>query len=165
MNHDCIIVMTSRDGQPRRRAHARPVRRLATGSLARKFGAVAGAACIATVAMTAPTWAQQPPPQKQPGAVAGLVVMTPNGAATCATWVQWRAPGAHPVDKATIEFWVEGYLSGLAAGSHRDVIGTFHRDALAAWLDSYCTANPQTQLPVAVHALAVQMVRHPGGPL
>ena len=62
---------------------------------------VAGAACIATVAMTAATWAQQLP-QKQPGTVAGLVVMTPNGAATCATWVQWRAPGAHPVDKATI---------------------------------------------------------------
>ena len=91
--------------------------------------------------------------------------MTPNGPATCATWVQWRAPTAHPIDKAAVEYWVEGYLSGLAAGSHHDVIGQFRRDALATWLDSYCTANPQTPLPAAVNALGLQMLAHPGGPL
>ena len=94
-----------------------------------------------------------------------LVVMTPNGPATCATWVQWRLPAANPTDKAAIEYWTEGYLSGLAAGSHHDVIGQFRRDALAAWLDRYCTANPQTPLPIAINALGVQMLAHPGGPL
>ena len=69
---------------------------------------------------------------KQSGPVTALVVMTPNGPATCATWVQWRAPAAHPADKAAIEYWVEGYLSGLAAGSKHDVIGQFRRDALAS---------------------------------
>jgi hypothetical protein len=94
-----------------------------------------------------------------------MVVMTPNGPATCATWIQWRLPAAHPVDKAAVEYWVEGYLSGLAAGSHHDIIGAFRRDALVSWLDTYCNANPQTPLPLAVNALGLQMLAHPGGQL
>ena len=69
------------------------------------------------------------------------------------------------MDTAAIEYWSEGYLSGLAAGSHHDVIGQFRREALAGWLDRYCTANPQTPLPAAVNALGLQMLAHPGGPL
>lgn len=99
------------------------------------------------------------------GHVTALVVMTPTGPATCSTWVQWRLPAANPADKAAIEYWTEGYLSGLAAGSHHDVIGQFRREALAAWLDRYCTANPQTPLPLAINALGIQMLAHPGGPL
>jgi hypothetical protein len=140
------------------------------GGLTKRFGRVARMACIVTVAATAAASAQQrtrpqQTPPKQPGPVAAMVVMTPNGPATCATWVQWRLPAAHPLDKAAVEYWVEGYLSGLAAGSHHDVIGQFRRDALAAWLDRYCTANPQTPLPAAVNALGLQMLAHPGGPL
>jgi hypothetical protein len=126
---------------------------IATGALA----------CVATLAATAS--AQQNAPLQRWGPVTALVIMTPNGPATCATWVQWRSPAAHPVDKAAIEYWVEGYLSGLAAGSHHDVIGAFRHEALAAWLDRYCTANPQTKLPTAVRALGLQMLAHPGGPL
>jgi hypothetical protein len=125
----------------------------------KRIGSIAGAACIATVAAAAAS------AQPQPGSFTALVVMTPNGPATCATWVQWRAPGANPQDKAAIEYWVEGYLSGLAAGSRHDVIGQFRRDALAAWLDRYCTANPQTKLPLAVNALGREMLAHPGGQL
>jgi hypothetical protein len=113
---------------------------------------------------TLATHAQQLPP-KPSGQVAALVVMTPNGPATCSTWVQWRAPAANPADKAAIEYWTEGYLSGLAAGSHHDVIGTFRRDALAAWLDRYCTANPQTKLPLAIDDLGRAMLAHPDGRL
>ena len=91
--------------------------------------------------------------------------MTPNGPATCSTWIQWRSPGAHPTDKAAIEYWSEGYLSGLAAGSHHDVIGQFRHEDLAAWLTRYCTANPQTPLPLAINALGHAMLAHPGGPL
>ncbi len=138
--------------------------------LTKRFGSVALLACIVAVAATAAASAQQRPrPQqtlpKQSGPVTALVVMTPNGPATCVTWVQWRAPAAHPADKAAIEYWVEGYLSGLAAGSKHDVIGQFRRDALAAWLDRYCTANPQTKLPAAVNALGLEMLAHPGGQL
>lgn len=132
-------------------------------SLTKRLGSVAGAACVVAAA-TAAT-AQQPAPPKGPGEVTGLVVMTPSGPATCATWIQWRAPDANPIDKASIVFWVEGYLSGLAAGSHHDVIGLFRTKDLAAWLDQYCRANPQTKLPLAVNALGIEMVRHAGGKL
>jgi hypothetical protein len=138
---------------------------LTMGGLTKKLGSIASAACIATLAATAAASAQ---PQKTPrasGPVTALVVMTPNGPATCGTWIRWRLPAAHPVDKAAVEYWAEGYLSGLAAGSHHDVIGQFRRDELVTWLDHYCTVNPQTPLPAAINALGRQMLAHPGGPL
>jgi hypothetical protein len=146
-----------------------PLVGLTMGDLTKSFASIALVIGIAMVAASAAASAQQrktaaAPPQVS-GPVTALVIMTPNGPATCATWVQWRSPTAHPLDKAAVEYWVEGYLSGLAAGSHHDVIGQFRRDALAAWLDSYCTANPRTPLPAAVNALGLQMLAHPGGPL
>jgi hypothetical protein len=97
--------------------------------------------------------------------VTAYVVMTPNGPATCATWTQWRAPGASPTDREIIQYWVEGYISGLAAGSRHDVLGQFQLKDLGAWLDRYCAANPQTKLPLAIHALGREMLAHPGGGL
>jgi hypothetical protein len=134
-------------------------------NLTKRFGPIARLTCIATVAATTAALAQQQKPSQATGHVTALVVMTPTGPATCSTWVQWRLPAANPADKAAIEYWTEGYLSGLAAGSHHDVIGQFRREALAAWLDRYCTANPQTPLPLAINALGIQMLAHPGGPL
>jgi hypothetical protein len=172
-----MVVMVAahlRRGMTRRRpAKVPPVglrNGLTMGGMAKGFCSIAWVACILTVAATVAASAQQrtrpqQPPPKPSGPVTALVVMTPNGPATCATWVQWRSPAAHPIDKAAVEYWVEGYLSGLAAGSHHDVIGQFRRDALAAWLDRYCTSNPQTPLPAAVNALGLQMLAHPGGPL
>jgi hypothetical protein len=96
-------------------------------------------------------------------AVTALIVMTPSGPATCATWLEGHSPGISPVDTAAVEYWVEGYLSGLATGSHQDMIGSFRHDTVAAWLDRYCKANPQTKLPMAVHALAREMVAHRAG--
>jgi hypothetical protein len=142
-----------------RRVMAPPVN-LTRGSLTKRLGSIASAACLATLAATAAAPAQQ---QKAP--VTALVVMTHNGPATCDTWIRWRLPAAHPVDKAAVEYWAEGYLSGLAAGSHHDVIGQFRREELVAWLDHYCIANPQTPLPAAINALGRQMLAHPGGPL
>ena len=109
-------------------------------------------------------YAQQASP-KPSGQVAALVVMTPTGPATCTTWVQWRSPGAHPADTAAIEYWAEGYLSGLAAGSRHDVIGAFRREVLVAWLDRYCKANPHTKLPLAINDLGRAMVAHADGQL
>ena len=131
----------------------------------KKLGFIAGAVCIAMAAAAGAVSAQQQKPPQQPGRYTAMVVMTPNGPATCATWIQWRSPGAHPTDKAAIEYWSEGYLSGLAAGSHHDVIGQFRHEDLVAWLTRYCTANPQTPLPLAIHALGHAMLAHPGGPL
>jgi hypothetical protein len=163
-----MVIMTTAQsfgGMARRRRAIAPPVGLTMGDLTKRFAAITWVACIAMLAASAAASAQQKKPPPALGPTTAMVVMTPNGPATCATWVQWRAPAAHPIDKAAVEYWVEGYLSGLAAGSHHDVIGQFRRDALAAWLDKYCTANPQTPLPAAVNALGLQMLAHPGGPL
>lgn len=119
---------------------------------------------IATVAATSATYAKKQTPTEQ-SEVTAYVIMTPNGPATCATWVQWRAPGANPTDKESIQFWAEGYISGLAAGSRHDILGAFRLQDLGAWLDRYCAANPQTKLPLALNALGREMLAHPGGRL
>jgi hypothetical protein len=97
--------------------------------------------------------------------VTAYVVTTPSGPATCATWVQWRGPGANPTDKEGIQYWAEGYISGLAAGSHHDILGAFHLSDLAAWMDRYCAQNSQTKLPLALNDLGRAMLAHPDGHL
>ncbi len=124
-----------------------------------------GWACIATMTMTAAADAQQRPAPTQSGPMTAYVVMTPTGPATCTTWVQWRAPGANPTDKEGIQYWAEGYISGLAAGSRHNILGAFRLADLGAWLDRYCAANPQTKLPLALNALGREMLAHPGGKL
>ncbi|MBV9250901.1 MAG: hypothetical protein JO227_16845 [Acetobacteraceae bacterium] len=122
-------------------------------------------ACVAAVSLTVTAAAQQKPPSGSADSVTAYVVMTPTGPATCATWVQWRAPGANPADREIIQYWAEGYISGLAAGSHHNVLGAFKLADLAAWMDRYCAANPQTKLPVAINALGREMLAHPDGRL
>src|SRR5262245_19556952 len=94
-----------------------------------------------TLAGAGTAHAQQRAVPRQPSSVTAYVVMTPNGPATCATWTQWRAPGANPADRESIQYWAEGYISGLAAGSRHDVLGQFQLRDLGAWLDRYCAAN------------------------
>ena len=120
---------------------------------------------VPTVLAVATANAQQQAPPKSRGSVTAFVVMTPSGPATCATWVQWRGPAAHPTDKAAIQYWAEGYISGLAAGSRNDVLGNFRLEDLGAWLDRYCASNPQIKLPEALNALGREMLAHPGGKL
>jgi hypothetical protein len=67
------------------------------------------------------------------------------------------------MDKESIQYWSEGYISGLAAGSRRDILGLFKRQDLGAWVDRYCSANPQTKLPLALNALGREMLAHSGG--
>jgi hypothetical protein len=126
---------------------------------------VVGSIALAAMAITTTAYAQQQAPPRRSGPVAAYVVMTPNGPATCATWVQWRGPNAHPIDREGIQYWAEGYISGLAAGSRHDVLGSFQLKDLGAWMDRYCAANPQTKLPEALNALGREMLAHPGGKL
>ena len=122
-------------------------------------------AAIAACSAVATANAQQAAQPKQPGQMTAYVVMTPSGPATCATWTQWRAPGANKMDREIIQYWAEGYISGLAAGTRHDILGQFHLQDLGAWLDRYCAANPADKMPIALHALGRAMLAHPGGNL
>jgi hypothetical protein len=123
------------------------------------------AAAAANAQQRASQRAQQAASPPSASQVTAYVVMTPSGPATCSTWVQWRAPGANPTDKASIQYWAEGYISGLAAGSRHDVLGNFRLEDLGAWVDRYCAENPQVKLPLALNALGREMLAHPGGKL
>ena len=127
------------------------------------YSPVAGLVCAAVMGISAIASAQSQPTQAPRGEVTAYVVMTPSGPATCATWGQWRAPGANPTDREIIQYWAEGYISGLAAGSHHNILGQFRLPDLGAWLDRYCAANPQVKLPLAINALGRDMLAHPGG--
>ena len=129
----------------------------------RSLNVIALSIVVPTVLAMATANAQQQAPPKPRGPVTAYVVMTPSGPATCATWVQWRGPGAHPTDKAAIQYWAEGYISGLAAGSRNDVLGSFRLEDLGAWMDRYCSSNPQTKLPEALNTLGREMLAHSGG--
>jgi hypothetical protein len=129
------------------------------------FVAMLTTTAAANAQQRAPQRAQQAAPPSPASQVTAYVVMTPSGPATCSTWVQWRAPGANPTDKASIQYWAEGYISGLAAGSRHDVLGNFRLEDLGVWLDSYCATNPQMRLPLALNALGREMLAHPGGKL
>lgn len=121
--------------------------------------------CMAAMVATAAADAQSPQQLRAPGSFTAYVVMTPSGPATCATWTQWRTPGANPIDREGIQYWAEGYVSGLAAGSRHDVLGKFQLHDLGAWVDRYCASNPQIKLPQALNALGREMLAHPEGRL
>jgi hypothetical protein len=131
----------------------------------KRFRSIAVAACFATVAAATAASAQQQPAAQEHNMVTALAVLTPTGPATCAAWTHVRLPGANRFNKAAVEYWAEGYLSGLAAGSRHDIIGLFRRDDLAAWMDRYCAANPQTPLQLAINDLGRAMLAHPDGKL
>ena len=126
---------------------------------------IAGLVFAVTMGIAVAAFAQGQPTQAPTGQMTAYVVMTPNGPATCATWVQWRAPGANAIDREGIQYWAEGYISGLAAGSRHNVLGAFRLADLGAWLDRYCATNPQVKLPLALNALGREMLAHPGGKL
>ena len=129
----------------------------------KRFASMASATCAIAIAASGAVSAQQQRPAPAGGQVTAFVVMTPNGPATCSTWVQWRGSGANPTDKESIQYWAEGYISGLAAGSRHDILGQFQLRDLAAWVDRYCAANPQTKLPLALNALGREMLARSGG--
>ncbi len=70
----------------------------------------------------------------------------PRGAPSCADWVKYS--GSHPnsVEKSielSQQAWLIGYLVGLAAATETDIPPRITNAALYAWIDHYCSANPQ----------------------
>ena len=62
------------------------------------------------------------------------IVMAPSGPGCTRQWVQCQAPGANPTDKEGIQHSVQGCISGLAAGSHHDILGAFHLSDRTTWM-------------------------------
>ena len=107
----------------------------------------------------------QEAPQRPAGTVTALVIMTPTGSATCATWVQWRSPGAHSADSRQPSNMGRGLpVTGFAAAVDTTSSGPFA--AKRSPRGSTAIAPPiHNELPLAVNALGREMLAHPGGQL
>lgn len=64
--------------------------------------------------------------------------ITVRGISSCGEWVshnndqvKWRA-----------QTWLLGFLSGLAAGTKKDVLDSTDNESVYLWMDNYCKANP-----------------------
>jgi hypothetical protein len=55
-------------------------------------------------------------------------------------------------ERAQLEMWVTGYLSGLNMESSTDFLRDRDADGLTAWIDNYCRRNPLHAITQALHA-------------
>ena len=70
----------------------------------------------------------------------------PRDAPSCADWTKYSAAQAGSADKSTqssLQAWLIGYLAGLAAATETEIPVKVSNEALYAWMDHYCSENPQ----------------------
>jgi len=70
--------------------------------------------------------------------------ITYSGSASCRDWVQNRTGGgdAKLLLSTAQEFWLLGYLSGVANGLGVDFMRTANAASIELWMDNYCRNNP-----------------------
>ena len=61
-----------------------------------------------------------------------------EGGKSCGTWVAERKGDSHVL----LATWVLGYLSGRASSENSSALSTTDLNAIIAWMDNYCAANP-----------------------
>jgi hypothetical protein len=83
-----------------------------------------------------------------------------RGMPSCGTWVQTRQAG----DMASIgnRLWLIGFLSGVAAGTQKDLLKTTDNDSITLWMDNYCRANPLNDLEDGAETLAKELMKRKG---
>lgn len=79
---------------------------------------------------------------------------------SCGTWVKERSEKAWQV--VVSQFWVLGYLSGMALGEERDTLKGYDNDSIFLWMDNYCRENPLKQLSHGGLTLHYELVRQKG---
>jgi len=110
------------------------------------IGALGGALGFVTVGSTA----EAAPPASYQADVIG------SGTISCGTWTAWRRSG----QAAHAEQWILGFLSGIGYEGVGDPLNGVDANAVWAWMDNYCQANP---LDAIVKAGAAFNAAHPRG--
>jgi hypothetical protein len=64
---------------------------------------------------------------------------------------KWTNTPTH--ERALLQRWVTGYLSGINMKSDIDFLRGRDADGLKAWIDDYCRRNPLQGIMQALHAL------------
>src|SRR4051812_16311657 len=61
-----------------------------------------------------------------------------KGSARCGQWLEARTKN----QALSYEFWLLGFLSGLAAGEDSNVLQSSDPASLEFWMDNFCRADP-----------------------
>ena len=94
--------------------------------------------------------------------VAGSVeAATIRGVPSCAYWMQDREPGGR--SSYFNAMWLVGYLSGAAVHSEEDILRSADSEWIAAWMDSYCKANPSKNVAEGGEKLFDELIRSVAG--
>ena len=75
------------------------------------------------------------------------------GVTSCEEWVN-----RHSTNDSSMEEWLLGYLSGIAAGKNIDLLGGAERKSLFLWMDKYCKKNPLKRIDSGAHDLASELI-------
>ncbi len=77
---------------------------------------------------------------------------------SCGEWV------AHREKSDTLAlgnaYWLQGYLSGLAMGSGKDILAGMENSTVNGWMDKYCQANPLKNVAGGANALAAELIKN-----
>lgn len=83
--------------------------------------------------------------------------VTVLGGGSCGQWISDRK--SNKMMSATKEFWLLGYISGLAAATDKDVLKGMDSNSMEAWIDNYCGNNPLDRFVNAADALFIELVK------
>ena len=86
--------------------------------------------------------------------------VTVRGGPSCATWLKDRQ--VSDSNGNYNEFWLLGYLSGIAVASNTDVLRGTPNNALMSWVDNYCRTNSLQNLEQAGGELFYELKRQKG---
>jgi hypothetical protein len=89
------------------------------------------------------------------GAAPGDYSLIGVGLNSCGTWTSDRA-GQNAYPKLADEQWVVGYLSGMGfeGGGKDNPLNGVDAEAVWAWIDNYCHANPLDHIAKAAEAFS-----------
>lgn len=82
--------------------------------------------------------------------------VTTWGSISCGEWIKARA--FHTANYA--EYWVGGYLSGVAGGTGIDLLASTNEHQLYSWIDNYCQFNRFDDTAHASAKLAEALIRN-----
>jgi hypothetical protein len=70
--------------------------------------------------------------------------VTVRGSQTCQAYLDAKRNSVQEAVKDLT--WLLGYMSGLAVGTHVNILGNDNADSMLKWLDIYCQAYPAKYL-------------------
>jgi hypothetical protein len=79
-----------------------------------------------------------------------------TGADSCAIWTR---NSKNSFSEATQILWVEGFMSGLAQGTRRDLLRNIDEEALKTWMDDYCSKHPLDRVLDAMAPLWLDLLQ------